>query len=219
MVAGGSRDTQFNYPGKILIDAAGDYVIVDTANHRIQLCSGSSPGSPCTTVVGTGTARNGATELNQPRGIALTAEGDHVVADKSNHRAQRCAAASPRTDCETIAGGSQGGGLPQLDRAEDVAIAADGDLLIVDTGNNRLLRCAVGGLCVTVFGGFGTGPAQLSGPTSVVMANSMTTTVSKTVLPVSASAAGHPVSTPQATTAVASKLSFTLCALMMTILI
>ena len=227
IVAGGSRgsgDTQFRYPEKILIDTAGDYVIADSSNHRIQLCPGSSPGSPCITVVGTGTAGSGATELNWPRGIALTAEGDYVVADRFNHRIQRCAAASPGTDCETIAGGSQGGGLPQLDGPEDVAIAADGDLLIADSGNHRLQRCVVGGLCVTVFGGYGTGLAEFKYPASVVIVNSVTTTVSTTFLSTSNGATSRPVSTPQATAAVASgehisKLSFTLCALMMAILV
>ena len=58
----GSGDTQLSNPAGVLIDAAGDYVIADRNNHRIQLCSGSSPGSPCVTV-GTGTAGSVSTEL------------------------------------------------------------------------------------------------------------------------------------------------------------
>ena len=208
IVAGGaygSGDTQLSNPAGVLIDAAGDYVIADVNNHRIQLCSGSSPGSPCVTVVGTGTAGSGPTELRNPNDIALTPDGDYVVADTGNHRIQHCPAASPGTACETVAGGSQGGGLPQLDGPRGVAVAADGALLIADTGNHRLQRCVVGGLCVTLFGGEGSGAAQFNGLESVVIVNPSTTTVITTALPTtSTSAATLVASTPQATAAVAS---------------
>ena len=227
-VAGGSQgsgDTQFRWPERVLIDTAGDYLIADSSNHRIQLCPASSPGSPCITVVGTGTAGNGATELNWPSGIALTPEGDYVVADRLNHRIQRCAAASPGTDCETLAGGSQGGGLPQLDGPQDVAIAADGDLLIADSGNQPAAAlCRWRPLRDRVWRIWHRARLRFNYPTAVVLVNSMTTTVSTTLLSTSTSATSRPVSTPQATAAVASgehisKLSFTLCALMMAILI
>ena len=180
-------------------------MIADVENHRIQLCSGSSPGSLCVTVVGTGTAGSGATELSNPYDIALTPDGDYMVVDTWNHRIQRCPAASPGTACDTVAGGSQGGGLPQLDGPRGVAVAADGALLIADTGNHRLQHCVVGGLCVTLFGGEGSGTAQFNGPESVVIVNPSTTTVITTALPTtSTSAATLVASTPQAIVAVAS---------------
>ena len=67
-----------------------------------------------------------------------------------------------------------------------VAVAADGALLIADTGNDRLQRCVVGGLCVTLFGGEVSGTAQFNLPTT------------------GTSAATIVASTPQATAAVAS---------------
>jgi hypothetical protein len=108
MVAGsgsyGSGATELYYPYGVAITGSGDYLIADTSNHRVQLCPAQSAGSPCTTVVGSGSYGAGATELYNPRGVAIMGSGDYLIADSSNHRVQRCLAASPGSPCTTVAG-------------------------------------------------------------------------------------------------------------------
>ena len=44
----------------------GEYLIAEAGNNRVQLCSSTLPGTPCTTVAGTGVAGSTATELSVP---------------------------------------------------------------------------------------------------------------------------------------------------------
>jgi hypothetical protein len=104
----GSSATQLNFPYTVVLDGAGDYVISDHHNDRIQKCPASSPGSACETVAGTsGSPGNSATQLYRPTSVELDAAGDYVIADLLNHRIQKCPAGSPGSDCETVASTNQ----------------------------------------------------------------------------------------------------------------
>jgi len=200
----GAAAIALRYPKSVVIDSAGDYVIADGGNHRVQHCPASSPRSPCETVAGTGSAGPSSTELSYPTDVALHADGDYIVVDNSNHRVQRCSAASPGSECETIAGGSPGSGFTQLQAPEGVALDADGALLVVDTGNHRLQKCVVGAVCMTVFGGYGSGPAQFRDPGSVVVLSPVTTSTETTRGTSSRATSSTTITTPQATAAVVS---------------
>ena len=66
-VAGGSgqgnASNQLNFPITAVVHDNGDYLVADTLNHRVQLCPAASPGSPCSTVAGTGSAGSSVAEL------------------------------------------------------------------------------------------------------------------------------------------------------------
>lgn len=82
-----------------------------------------------------------------PLGIAISASGDLFIADSNNHVVRKIGADDIIT---TVAGSfEQGPGfsgdfslatLAQLDAPADVALAPDGDLLIVDSLNHRIRR-------------------------------------------------------------------------------
>merc|ERR1711933_232781 len=76
-------------------------IIADSSNHRIQRCPAASPGSACTTVAGTGVPGSGATQLKYPIGLAIEPSGHYIIADRNNHRVQRCPAASFGSACTT----------------------------------------------------------------------------------------------------------------------
>ena len=168
----------------------------------------SSPRLMCETVAGTGSAGSSSTELSYPTDVVLNADGDYIIVDNSNHRVQRCSAASPGSECETIAGGSPGSGFTQLSGSECVALDADGALLVVDTGNNRLQKCAARAVCMTVFGGYGSGPAQFNSPSSVVVLSPVTTSTEATRGTSSRATSSTTSTTPQATAAVVSGEQF-----------
>merc|ERR1712136_283553 len=138
----------------------------------------------------------------------LNAYGDYIIVDRSNHRVQRCSAASPGSVCETIAGGSPGSGFTQLQWPVGVALDAEGALLVVDTGNHRLQKCVAGAVCMTVFGGYGSGPAQFRYPGSVVVLSPVTTIMETTRGTSSRATSSTTSTTPHATAAVVSGEQF-----------
>jgi hypothetical protein len=103
-------------------------------------------------------------ELDDPTSVAVDAGGDVLIADQANDRVQLVAGSSCSTGCPygltstiegdiyTVAGtgtaGYSGDGGPaagaQLDSPEGVAIDGSDDLLIADTGNNRVREVAAG---------------------------------------------------------------------------
>jgi sugar lactone lactonase YvrE len=153
-------------PGGIAVDAAGDILVVDSHVALVRRIDGKtllvSPfaGSE---ELGAGFSGDGgpatAARLNEPDGVAIAPDGDVLIADSQNHRIRR-------VDRETgiittIAGSGEatfdGDGKPALETALDqpsaVASAANGDIYIADTMNNRIRRIDhASGLIHTVAG-------------------------------------------------------------------
>jgi len=98
----------------------------------------------------------------------------YVIADYENNRVLRCPA-NGRGDCSIVAGAQgEGDGPQQLRSPTDVALAPNGDFVVVDYLNNRVQRCPASGSgdCITVAGteGFGFGAKKLNSPLSIAMA-------------------------------------------------
>jgi NHL repeat len=121
--------------------------------------------------------------LNDPEGIAVDHAGDVYIADAGNNRIRKVTPAGVIT---TVAGngvsGNSGDGGPatsaHLAHPTGVALDAQGDLFIVDDGNNTIREVTPDGVITTVAGN-GTagysgdgGPAtraQLDGPTGIAV--------------------------------------------------
>ena len=72
----------------------------------------------------------------------LGVSADYLIADTGNHRIQLCPELSPGAACLTVAGtGIAGTGLTQLDTPTTVALDENGDFVIQDVQNNRILVC------------------------------------------------------------------------------
>ena len=95
--------------------------------------------------------------LAGPEGTAIAADGSVVIADTQNDAVRRVA---PDGVITTIAGGNGRGFLgdggqavdAELDSPSDVAVLADGTVLISDTGNDRIRAVAPDGVIRTVAG-------------------------------------------------------------------
>ena len=182
---GAATSAQLNFPTGVATTADGGFLIADQFNHRIRRVS---PAGTITTVAGTGSAGfsgdGGAAtsaQLNQPFGVAATADGGFLIAEFGNHRIRRV---SPAGTITTVAGtgsaGSSGDGgaatSAQLNQPFGVAATADGGFLIADFNNHRVRRVSPAGTITTVAGTGGPGfsgdggaatGAQLNGPTGV----------------------------------------------------
>nr|HMS62917.1 hypothetical protein [Solirubrobacteraceae bacterium] len=154
-VAGDSGDggpavnAQLQTPRGLAVESDGSVLIADVDNHRIRRVS---PGGTITTLAGTGTlgfsgdgGPSTTAQLYRPSGVAVETDGSVLIADFNNHRVRRV---SPGGTITTVAGtGTAGfsgdGGSPasaKLNFPTEVAVGADGAVLITETGNDRVRR-------------------------------------------------------------------------------
>jgi hypothetical protein len=144
----------------------GGFLIADANNNRVRRVFGDGH---IDTVAGTaaGAGYNGdgisanTAQLSFPDGLAARSDGSFLISDNDNFRVRNVAADGT---ISTVAGnggpGSGGDGGPatsaQLNDTGDIELAADGSLLIADTGNNRIRRVSSTGT-ITNAAGNGTG--------------------------------------------------------------
>ncbi len=192
-------DASLASPGGIAVDGDGTVFIADTANHRIRRLTASGS---IATIAGTGAACETATascgdggpavsaKLNQPRGLALRADGALYIADTGDHRVRVLSAdgtigtiagsgeqcADPTTSC----GDGGDARAAALNGPAGLAVDLDsGDVFIADAGNHRIRRVAAGMIataagtgvdCVSVCGDGGAASgAGLSSPSGVAL--------------------------------------------------
>ncbi len=154
-------------PGNVAVDAAGNLFIADTGNQRVRKVT---PAGVISTVAGTGTRGYSGDEgpansaqLDSPTGLAITAAGNLLIADKGNHCIRSVDASGfIRTVVGTGFPGFSGDGGPASSARfnSPTGIAMNGDTLyIADTANNRLRRVSASNVVTTVAGsgvlGFG----------------------------------------------------------------
>lgn len=167
-------------PSGGVLQADGGVLIADTGNHRIRRVAADGTialvagAGPCCGNVG-GQAGDGlaatdpAVRLNLPRAVAIHPDGRILIADTGNHviRAITPEGVIVRVAGTGTAGYSTEGGpalSSALNRPSGVAVAADGAILVADTGNNRVLRISPGNATVTrVAGGTPTAGAGYNG--------------------------------------------------------
>jgi cysteine-rich repeat protein len=168
-----ATQASLDHPRGVAIDHDGAVYISEFDGDRVRKISGGI----ITTVAGTGnwggTGDGGPAvqaRLANPIGLALDAQGNLYVADFNNSRVRKIDTAGTIT---TVAGtGFQGftgdGGLAtsaQLKLAQRIAFDGAGDMLILDSGNNRVRRVdAVTGNISTIAGNGTSGSAGDGGP-------------------------------------------------------
>jgi hypothetical protein len=140
----------------------GGYLVADTSNHRIRQVAADGT---ITTVAGAGPAvgqtggfggdglpaTSTPVRLNQPRGVAVTADGGFLIADTTNNVIRRVSPAGIITTAAGIGGqaGQTGDNGPAtgalLTAPQGVAATPDGGFLIADTGNHRVRKVDAAG--------------------------------------------------------------------------
>ena len=166
---GPATDAQLNAPAGVAVTADGGFLITDAGNNVVRKVSAAGV---ITRVAGTGTAGNSGddgpatdAQLNEPAGVAVTADGGFLIADFGNQEVRKVSAAGVITRVAgTGTAGNSGDDGPatdaQLNEPIGVAVTADGGFLIADTGNSVVREVSAAGVITRVAG---TGTAGNSG--------------------------------------------------------
>jgi hypothetical protein len=171
---GPATDAQLSLPLGVAVTADGGFLIADTGNQVVRKVSA---GGVITSVAGTGTAGSGGddgpatdAQLNNPQGIAVTADGGFLIADTFNRVARLVSAGGVITRVAGTTGvvGSSGDDGPatdaQLNNLSGVAVTADGGFLIADPDNQVVRKVSAGGVITRVAGTGTTGSSGDDGP-------------------------------------------------------
>jgi predicted membrane-bound mannosyltransferase/DNA-binding beta-propeller fold protein YncE len=165
----GSRDGQLNEPADIAVDAQGNIYVADQLNNRIQKYDANGVYQ---SVAGGITSD---IRFDKPWSVAVASDGSVFVANTWNHQIVKLdsqlqqvdAWGEPCVDANALASGTCG--EFELYGPRDITVAPNGNLLVADTGNNRIVEYTQDGDFVRTFGkkGKSGGPLELDEPVSV----------------------------------------------------
>jgi tripartite motif-containing protein 71 len=129
--AAGNGPGEFNHPGAVAVDGAGDVFVADTGNNRVVKLA---PGGYVLAAWGSLGSSDG--RFHNPAGIAVDAAGDVYVADTYNNRVE-VFDANGRLLSKW---GVRGVGLGAFSQPAAIAVDCAGAVYVADTNNNRLER-------------------------------------------------------------------------------
>jgi sugar lactone lactonase YvrE len=184
---GAATSAQLGTPYAVAVDSAGNELVVDNGDNAIRKID---PAGNITTVAGTGVAGYSgdsglatSARLNDPRGVAVSSQGDIYISDTGNNVVRRVDHATQVITTfagNGHAGFSGDGGLAvgaMINLPRAVAVDASGNVYIADTVNNRVRK--VTGTTITTVAGSGVAgysgdgrsatSAQLNGPRGVAV--------------------------------------------------
>ena len=161
---------RFDNPTGVAVTSTGDIVVSDTNNHRIRLVSPTGVVSTLAgqTTAGSADGTGAAASFNNPRGVAvIPSTGDIVVADTFNNRIRLV---TPGGVVTTLAGQTFGfadgtGAAASFKNPAGVAVTSTGDIVVADSGNNRIRLVTPGGVVTTLAGltsGFANGTGAVA---------------------------------------------------------
>ena len=177
---GAATDAEVHRPAGVAVTADGGFLIADRGNNVVRKVSAAGV---ITRVAGTGTAGNTGddgpatdAQLNEPAGVAVTADGGFLITDTDNNVVRKVSAAGVITRVAgTGTAGNTGDDGPatdaQLNEPAGVAVTADGGFLITDTDNNVVRKVSAAGVITRVAGTGTAGNTGDDGPATDAQLN------------------------------------------------
>ncbi len=178
---GPATDAFLNTPRNVAVDASGTFYISDTGNHRVRRVGSDGAiqtiaGNGIGFATGTGGPAADAS-LGGPRGLALTPDGDLIIAEQSAHIVRRINVQTG--NILSFAGkdipGYGGDGRPGVNAnlSGPMGVAADsmGNVWIAERFNHRVRKLDSTGIITTVAGSFEEGFSGDGGPATLAALN------------------------------------------------
>ncbi len=153
----GSGKGQFDDPLGIAVDEAGNVLVADSRNARIEKFTPSG-----TFITSIGTKGTGYGQIKEPNGIAIDRDGNIYVADAGNHRVVKLG-----PDGSVIAQWS--GPDPGFYAPRDIAIGPDNAIYVLDQGHSRIVKMDPEGNVLAVWGSEGAGEGQFANHTGLAV--------------------------------------------------
>ncbi|MFN0120913.1 MAG: REJ domain-containing protein [Blastocatellia bacterium] len=158
-------NAQLRFPAGLAVDGGGNLYIADTRNHRVRkVAAGTNTMSTIAGSVQPGASGDGlagtAATLDSPTGVAVTSDGSTIyIADRGNHKIRRVVSGVIGTYAGTGVPSYGGDGavaaLAGLNQPTDVAIDPDSNVVITDSGNDRIRRVGFTDNLITTIAGTG----------------------------------------------------------------
>jgi RHS repeat-associated protein len=171
---------QLKEPKGIAVTTGGYLFVVDAGNNRIDkfkengefvlafgygVSNGKEEFQICTTSCQAGLTGSGNGEFNGPRGIAVSASGEVLVADAFNDRVEEF---NEKGEYITKFG-SAGKGNGQFEEPKAITTDSAGHVWVTDTANDRIQELSSSGAYMDTFGAKGTGNGQFEEPWSTAI--------------------------------------------------
>ena len=162
-------DGSLQTPKGIAVDGAGNVFVVDSRANKIVKFDATGQLAAQIGRLGTGEG-----EFTEPWGIAVDKTGNVYVADTWNHRIQKFDGQLRFVRRWGSYGNVTGAALASQNPVNffgprDIAIDADGNLWVTDTGNKRIQKFTPDGAPLGAFGGPGRGQGQFQEPVGIAV--------------------------------------------------
>jgi sugar lactone lactonase YvrE len=156
---GTGADARFYNPVAVAVDSAGNTYVADRENAVIRRITAAGvvttfAGSPGAIGIADGTGA--AARFSLPVGVAVDAAGNVFVTDSASHTVRKITPAGAVTTFAGLAGTpgtSDGTGSgARFTSPSGIAIDADGDIYVADTGNRTIRKITAAGVVSTLAG-------------------------------------------------------------------
>ena len=177
----GSGNGQFKEPWAIAVDTSENVWALDTGNDRVEKFSPTGA-----FIAAYGKGGTGASEFKEPLGIAVNHTADNVyVADGENNRIEELnssggfvetigwGVSDGKSELEVCKSSCKAGiaglGNGQLKYPTALTVDSNGDIWVVDNGNDRVEEFSETGSYVTQFGSKGSGNSEFIEPAAIAI--------------------------------------------------
>jgi DNA-binding beta-propeller fold protein YncE len=177
----GSAGGQFSHPQGEAVDASGNLWVIDAGNNRVEKFSSSG-----TFIAAYGSAGSGSGQFSNPAAVAINqGTGNVYVTDGGNHRLVELNSVGGFVEaigwgvsdgkaelevCKLVCkAGIAGAGNGQLSEPSGLTLDSQGDIWVVDAGNDRVEEFSSAGAYLSEFASKGSGNGQLSEPIGIAI--------------------------------------------------